>query len=95
MQVFVKRRIAFQDPQQNSKKTLVSIFVSLLIKLCILPITVKDNKLKLSFIKFPIHLLLVVTPSLLYYFYMINDKYFVDFISQSDLVNQARYVEHI
>ena len=73
------------------KKSVMSKFVNLLNKLCIFPITVK-NKIQFSFIKFTIYLVWAVTPTLLYYYFLMRSKVYVDYVKQSSLLNKARYM---
>ena len=88
MQTFIDQRLV---ENVVIKKSVMSKFVNLLNKLCIFPITVK-NKIQFSFIKFTIYLFWAVTPTLLYYYFLMRSKVYVDFLKQSSSLNKARYI---
>ena len=88
MQTFIDQRLV---ENVVIKKSVMSKFVNLLNKLCIFPITVK-NKIQFSFIKFTIYLVWAVTPTLLYYYFLMRSKVYVDFLKQSSSLNKARYI---
>merc|ERR1712107_428670 len=88
MQTFIDQRLV---ENVAVKKSVMSKFVNLLNKLCIFPITVK-NKIQFSFIKFTIYLVWAVTPTLLYYYFLMRSKVYVDFVKQSSLLKASSIV---
>ena len=86
MLVFRKK---VKDFSFMEKETRTSTFIKVLIKTCIISVSVTDQKIKFDILKCFIYLIVATTPSVLYYYFM--SEPFIQYMRmENNSINQAR-----